>query len=219
VAPHCREFPIRGRSRHTCSVTTAAPILILASGSKARLRVLRDAGFHPEVVVSGVDETVGAMTTGEAVVVIAERKASTVAERFVEALVLGCDSMLDLDGESLGKPTSQAEIISGWARLAGREVQLFTGHCLIDTRSGGRVRAVASTRIRFGRPTIEELELYAATGEALQMAGGFSIEGRGGPFVESIDGSPTNVMGLSLPHLRSMLADVGVRISDLWTEQ
>ena len=173
-------------------------------------------GFDPEVVVSGVDETVGAMTTGEAVVVIAERKATTVADRFEEALVLGCDSMLDLDGESLGKPTSRVEIIRVWARLAGREAQLFTGHCLIDTRCGRQVRTLASTRIQFGRPTDEELEHYAATGEALQMAGGFSIEGRGGPFVESIDGSPTNVMGLSLPHLRLMLADVGVLISDLW---
>ena len=200
-------------------MTTTTPILILASGSKARLRVLRDAGFDPEVVVSGVDETVGAMTTGEAVVVIAERKASMVADQFEEALVLGCDSMLDLDGESLGKPTSQAETIRVWARLAGREAQLFTGHCLIDTRSGNRVRAVASTRIRFGHPTDEELADYAATGEALQLAGGFSIEGRGGPFVDTIDGSPTNVMGLSLPHLRSMLAEVGVRMKDLWTDQ
>ena len=198
-------------------MTKAAPTLILASSSKARLRVLRDAGFDPGVVVSGVDETVGAMTTGEAVVVIAERKATKVANRFEESLVLGCDTMLDLDGESLGKPTSRAEVMRVWARLAGREAQLFTGHCLIDTRSGSQVRTVASTRIQFGRPTDEELEHYAATGEALRLAGGFSIEGRGGPFVESIVGSPTNVMGLSLPHLRSMLADVGVRISDLWT--
>ena len=199
-------------------MTRAAPTLILASASKARRRVLWDAGFRPEVVVSGVDETVGALTTSEAVVVIAERKATAVADRFEKALVLGCDSMLDLDGESLGKPASQAEVVRVWARLAGREAQLFTGHCLIDTTTGGRVRAVASTRIRFGRPTDEELGHYAATGEALHLAGGFSIEGRGGPFVESIDGSPTNVMGLSLPLLRSMLGDVGVQISDLWRE-
>jgi septum formation protein len=200
-------------------VATASPTLILASGSKARLRVLRDAGFDPQVVVSGADETVGPMTTGDAVIVIAERKATTVADQVEEALVLGCDSMLDLDGESLGKPTSQAEIVRVWARLAGREAQLFTGHCLIDTRSAERVRVVACTRIRFGRPTNEELEHYAATGEPLQMAGGFSIEGRGGPFVESIDGSPTNVLGLSLPHFRSLLAEVGVRISDLWRDR
>ena len=116
----------------------AAPRLVLASGSPARLRVLRDAGFDPEVVVSGVDESVGDLPTAEAVVVLAERKASAVAPRCRAALVLGCDSLLDIDGVSLGKPASSAEVVAMWHRLAGREAQLRTGHCLIDTRSGSR---------------------------------------------------------------------------------
>jgi septum formation protein len=193
--------------------------LVLASGSKARLRVLRDAGFDPEVAVSGVDETVGELATAEAVIVIAERKVTAVAPQYDGTLVLGCDSMLELDGMSLGKPKSEIDVLDVWRRLAGRQTQLFTGHCLIDTRSGSSVREVAATLIRFGDPTSEELSAYAASGEPFDLAGAFSIEGRGGPFVEGIDGSPSNVLGLSLPHFRRMLAHVGVQISDLWRDK
>jgi nucleoside triphosphate pyrophosphatase len=197
-------------------VTLPPPQLILASSSKARLRVLRDAGFDPEVVVSGVDETVDRMTTAEAVLILAEKKAMAVAPQFPRALVLGCDSMLELDGASLGKPRSETDVIDLWGRLAGRHAQLWTGHYLIDTRSDASAREVASTLVRFGRPSPEELRAYAGTGDAFSLAGAFSIEGRGGPFVESIDGSPSNVMGLSLPHFRSMLVRLGMSIFDLW---
>ncbi len=166
--------------------------------------------------MSGVDETVDQMTTAEAVIVLAERKATAVATRFAETLVLGCDTMLELDGMSLGKPRSEAEVVNVWGLLAGRQASLWTGHHLIDTRSGASAREVASTLIRFGRPSNDELRAYAATGDALNLAGAFSIEGRGGPFVESIDGSPSNVLGLSLPHFRSMLAQLGVQVFDLW---
>jgi septum formation protein len=199
-------------------VTTIAPKLILASGSTARLRVLRDAGFDPDVAVSGVDETVGQMATAEAVIVLAERKAKAVARRYSDALVLGCDSLLELDGTSLGKPRSEDDIVDVWGRLAGRQAPLWTGHCLIDTRSGVSAREVANTVIRFGRPSNEELRAYAATGDGLNFAGAFSIEGRGGPFVEGIDGSPSNVLGLSLPHFRSMVSQLGVQIFDLWRD-
>jgi septum formation protein len=200
-------------------VKSLAAQLILASSSKARLRVLRDAGFDPDVCVSGVDETVGQMTTAEAVIVLAERKARSVATRFPQALVLGCDSMLELDGRSLGKPRTEADVVDVWGRLAGRQVPLWTGHFLIDTRSGASAREVASTVIRFGRPSNEELRAYAATGDGLNLAAGFSIEGRSGPFVEGIDGSPSNVLGLSLPHFRSMVTQVGVQIFDLWRDR
>jgi septum formation protein len=199
-------------------VTTTAPKLVLASGSWARLRVLRDAGFDPDVAVSGVDETVGQMTTAEAVLVLAERKVSAVASRYSDALVLGCDSMLELDGRSLGKPQSHGEIVDLWGQLAGRHALLWTGHFLIDTRSRVCAREVAGTVIRFGRPRQEELSAYAATGDGLNLAGAFSIEGRSGPFVEAIDGSPSNVLGLSLPHFRSMVSHLGVQIFDLWRE-
>ena len=197
-------------------MTPNSPLLVLASGSRARLRVLQDAGFDPVVAVSGVDETVGDLTTAQAVAVIAERKATAVASRQQTALVLACDSMLDLDGVSLGKPSSEAEVLDVWRRLSGREAELFTGHCLIDTSGGTRVLEVAHTLVRFGRPSEEELSAYAATVEVLDLAGAFSIEGRGGPFVEGIDGSPSNVMGLSLPLFRLMLIQVGVSIADLW---
>jgi septum formation protein len=197
-------------------IATPTTLLILASGSKARLRVLQDAGFNPVVVVSGVDETVGDIGTEEAVAVIAQRKAARVASEQAGSLVVACDSMLDLDGVSLGKPKSEAEIIDIWRRLSGREGVLFTGHCLIDTSSGAQVEEVARTLVRFGRPTESELRAYASSAGVLDLAGAFSIEGRGGSFVESIDGSPSNVLGLSLPLFRLMLTQVGVSISDLW---
>ena len=172
------------------------------------------------MTVSGVDETVGELATSEAVIVIAERKATAVAASQPEGvLVLGCDSLLELDGISLGKPKSETEVMDVWRRLSGRQAQLFTGHCLIDTRSGSSVREVAGTQIRFGHPSGEEIRAYAASGEPFNLAGAFSIEGRGGPFVEGIDGSPSNVLGLSLPLFRRMLAQVGVPISDLWREK
>jgi septum formation protein len=179
--------------------------------------VLRDAGFDPQVVVSGVDEGIGEMPTAQAVTILAERKASAVAPRCENALVLGCDSLLDLDGTSLGKPKSAADIVGVWQGLSDRHAELYTGHCLIDTRSGDVAREVARTLIRFGRPDEDELRTYATRGEVLELAGAFSIEGHGAPFVEGIDGSPSNVLGLSLPHLRRMLARVGVPIIDLWS--
>ena len=198
--------------------TREAPAaLVLASGSAGRLRVLRDAGIDPEVVVSGVDETVGgALATDALVQVLAERKAQAVAGRRPDALVLGCDSLLDLDGAAFGKPESAEQAVGMWRRLSGREATLFTGHCLIHGPSGRRARDVARTTVRFGRPDHGELAAYVASGEPLALAGAFSIEGRGAPFVDGIDGDPSNVIGLSLPLLRRMLAELGMSVTDLW---
>jgi septum formation protein len=196
--------------------STKVPTLVLASGSTARLRLLRDAGFDPEVVVSGVGEETDDVETAVAVVELAERKARHVAGRCPESLVLGCDSMLDLAGASLGKPASATEAIDMWRRLSGHQGILHTGHCLIDTRTDRLVSRLASTVVRFGTPSEEEVGAYVASGEPLSLAGAFSIDGRAAPFVEGITGDAGNVIGLSLPLLRSMLAEVDVRIIDLW---
>jgi nucleoside triphosphate pyrophosphatase len=193
--------------------------LVLASGSAGRLRVLREAGIDPQVVVSGADETTDdGLGTAEMVALLAERKATAVARRCPGALVLGCDSMLELDQVRFGKPASAGQAADMWRRLSGRDATLFTGHCLIAA-DGRRVRDVARAVVRFGTPSDAEVAAYVASGEPMSLAGGFSIEGRGAPFVEGIDGNPGTVIGLSLPLLRQMLAGVGVAITDLWRKQ
>lgn len=163
-----------------------------------------------------MSEEVGQPDTARAVLALAERKASAVAGRRPGALVLGCDSLLDLDGQPLGKPSSPEEAFEMWRRLSGRAATLHTGHCLIATTRDRRVSGSASTLVRFGAPSPAELAAYVETGEPLAAAGAFTIEGFGAPFVESVDGAPSNVGGLSLPLLRRMLAELGVAITDLW---
>jgi septum formation protein len=195
----------------------AATAFVLASGSQGRLRLLRAAGLDPDVVVSGADESHdGQLDVAGLVMVLAERKAAAVAQLRPDALVLGCDSLLDLDGQPVGKPASAEQAAGVWRRLAGRAATLRTGHCLIEPGGGRVARDVASTRVRFGTPSDAEVAAYVATGEPLAMAGAFSIDGRGAPFVDGIDGDPGNVIGLSLPLLRRMLAGLGVAITDLW---
>jgi nucleoside triphosphate pyrophosphatase len=192
--------------------------LVLASGSAARLRVLRDAGLDPEVVVSGVDEGIEALDTPAAVMALARRKALAVAERRPDALVVGCDSMLDADGLAMGKPASPEQALSWCRRLSGREATLYTGHCVVHAR-GRAVSEVAATLVRFATTTDAEIDAYVATGEPLAMAGAFSLEGLGAPFIDGIDGDPSNVIGLSLPLLRRMLAGLGLAITDLWRQR
>ena len=191
--------------------------VVLASASPARLAVLRAAGIDPEVIVSGVDEDAfSASDTGELTQVLASAKAAAVAAGLSDGLVIGCDSMLDLDGRAYGKPASPEEAVTRWHQMSGRSGTLCTGHCVIDVATGKQVKAVGETTVRFGRPTDAEIAAYVATGEPLNMAGAFTIEGLGGWFVESIDGDHNNVIGISVPLLRHLFRELGVTIPELW---
>ncbi|WTW97145.1 Maf family nucleotide pyrophosphatase [Streptomycetaceae bacterium NBC_01309] len=193
--------------------------LVLASASPARLNLLRDAGLAPEVRVSGVDEdALTAATPAELALVLAEAKARVVADACADGeLVIGCDSVLELDGQALGKPASPEEATARWHAMRGRSGVLRTGHCVIDTLKDRQVSATASTVVRFGTPSDAEVAAYVASGEPLHVAGAFTLDGRSAPFVEGIDGDPGNVIGLSLPLLRTLLADLDIVITDLWT--
>ncbi|MEU2564706.1 nucleoside triphosphate pyrophosphatase [Streptomyces longispororuber] len=193
--------------------------LVLASQSPARLGLLRQAGLAPEVIVSGVDEdAVSAPTPAELAKALAEAKASVVAARadVRGALVIGCDSVLELDGQALGKPADAEEATARWKSMRGRAGVLQTGHCVYDTATGRHTAATASTVVRFGTPSDAEIAAYVATGEPLRVAGAFTLDGRSAPFVDGIDGDHGNVIGLSLPLLRRLLAELDVAITDLW---
>ncbi|WP_049655768.1 nucleoside triphosphate pyrophosphatase [Kitasatospora sp. MY 5-36] len=192
--------------------------LVLASASPARLGLLRQAGLDPRVVVSGVDEdAITAATPAELALVLAEAKAKAVAAELADGeLVIGCDSVLELDGRALGKPADATEALARWQSMRGRSGVLRTGHCVIDTATGRQFSATASTTVRFGTPDDAEIAAYVASGEPLYVAGAFTLDGRSAPFIDGIDGDPGNVIGLSLPLLRRLLADLDVRITDLW---
>jgi septum formation protein len=200
--------------------------VILASASPARLRTLRQAGLDPEVVVSGVDETlVAAARVPDLTLELARLKAEAVAARLLpdaaRTVVIGCDSLLELDGAALGKPASPAEAAERWRRMRGRTGVLHTGHHLIMSRDGDILArsAVAATTVRFATLTEAEIEAYVATGEPLAVAGAFTIDGLGGAFVTEISGDHSNVIGISLPLLRILLADLGVTWPKLWVRQ
>ncbi len=194
--------------------------LVLASASPARLSLLRQAGLSPEVVVSDVDESAhSAPRVAEQVALLAAAKAAAVAKRETDALVIGADSLLEFGGKPLGKPADAADARDRWRRMAGRSGVLHTGQALFDVRDGGvasRDIAVASTVVYFAEPTPSEIEAYLATGEPLAVAGAFTLDGLGAPFVRRVEGDPAAVVGLSLTVLRTQLGRRGLAITDLW---
>ena len=201
-------------------VTDSSYRLVLASASPARRALLKAAGIPAEVQVSGVDESVveaeDAYTLSLA---LARMKARTVAARMQAdpgALVLGCDSVLAFGGEILGKPADAAEAVKRWQAMRGRSGVLHTGHHLTDLVGGRQAEDVGTTVVHFADVSDAEIEAYVATGEPLSVAGSFTIDGRGGAFVERIEGDHGNVVGLSLPLLRRLLGELGVSITTLW---
>jgi septum formation protein len=194
--------------------------LVLASASPARLSLLRQAGLAPEVVVSNVDEsTVRAPRVAEQVALLASAKAAEVAKQETDALVIGADSLLEFGGKPLGKPADAQEALERWQRMSGRSGILHTGQALFDVQDGAvasRDIAVASTVVYFASPTPQELNAYVATGEPLAVAGAFTLDGLGAPFVRRVEGDPAAVVGLSLTVLRTQLAKRGLAITDLW---
>ena len=196
-----------------------APKIVLASASPSRLRLLTSAGIKPTVVVSGVDEedvAYSQLTPRELVTALAIVKAHTV-RTFIDypALIIGCDSTFEFEGESLGKPGSAVNAIARAKRLRGNSGLLHTGHCIIDTEKEIEISDVATTRVHFANMTDEEIESYVATGEPLHVAGGFTLDGISAPFITKIEGETSNVIGLSLPLLRNAVNQLGYKWFEL----
>jgi septum formation protein len=191
--------------------------------------VLRGAGIEPVVRVSGVDEdalaaTLAGATPTQLVTALATAKAEVVAEKvageYPDAVIVGCDSMLHIGGELVGKPGCADAAVRCWQVMAGRTGELLTGHAVVRLDRGIRAASTSgaqTTVIRFGTPSPEEIEAYIGSGEPLHVAGGFTLDGRGGWFVDGIDGDPSSVIGISLPLTRRLLTGVGIAVASLWS--
>lgn len=197
--------------------TNRVPRFVLASASPARLAVLQRAGIDPEVIVSGVDESVlDHLPPAELAGQLAVLKNAAVAGDLDDALVLGCDSVLEFDGQALGKPADAAEATARWQAMRGRSGVLHTGHALQDTATNQIVTATVSTTVHFADVSDAEIAAYVATGEPLWVAGAFTIDGLGGAFITHIEGDHHNVIGLSLPTLRTLVTELGHSWVGLW---
>jgi len=199
---------------------------VLASASPARRAVLTAAGIDPVVHVSGVDEDaltaeLGPLAPTELVSALARAKAHDVAAVHpqADAVVVGCDSMLSIEGALVGKPHTVDVARRRWAVMAGRTGALLTGHCVLRVVDGevtAEATGTATTTVHFADLPAAELEAYLATGEPLEVAGAFTLDGLGGWFVEGIDGDPSSVVGIGLPLVRRLLLEVGTSVTELW---
>ena len=203
--------------------------VVLGSASPGRRKVLRQAGIEPLIVVSGVDEDaivsrLGDVSPGAVTTALATAKAEWVANGLdpsvaADCVVIGCDSMLYCDGELRGKPTSPDEAKRQWQTMAGRAGDLHTGHCVIRLRDNEIVHQRAEslvTAVHFAALTAHELDAYIASGEPLKVAGGFTLDGLGGWFIDAVDGDPSSVIGISLPLTRRLFEGAGLSIPALW---
>ncbi len=189
------------------------PKVVLASQSTSRRRLLEGAGITPIVMVSHVDEETeffNAMTPGDMVIALAVTKAHTVREQIdFPAIIIGCDSTFDVDGISFGKPGTPEIAKERALAISGRSGLLHTGHCIIDTVQGREIADRVTTKVTFSEMSNLEIDDYIASGEPLQVAGGFTLDGFGSPFIPVIEGDYTNVVGLSMPFLRSAMSQLG----------
>ena len=190
---------------------------VLASASPARRRLLQSVGINPLVCVSHFDESQIQLTDPIALVeTLAQRKAEVVLSQVNDSLVLGCDSILVVNDEIHGKPQDAHEAFSRWQQMRGNRGTLYTGHALIDQTKTRQVVCCGVTQVDFGRVTDAQIHAYIATGEPLLCAGAFALEGKGSALIDKIEGCHSNVIGLSLPLLRSMLAELGYDLSSYW---
>lgn len=194
------------------------PRLVLASASPARARLLRDCGIEPDIVISGVveeDPAYEKLAPRELVTALAIVKAHTVRDQIdYPALIIGCDSTFEFHGRSLGKPERADVAIARARELSGNSGILYTGHCIIDTAKGVEISDVVATRVHFSKMSDVEIESYVATGEPLQVAGGFTLDGLSAPFIAGIEGESANVVGLSLAFLRRAITSLGYQWFD-----
>ena len=206
-----------------CDAKVTTVRLVLASASPARKKVLLDAGINPTIAVSTVDEDaltreLGKLAPGDLALALARAKADDVAPKFADdsnTVIVGCDSVFELAEVAYGKPLTPEVAVERITAMSGQTGLLHTGHWVIfGNRSAG---AIASTKIHFGQLTPVEIEAYVATGEPLNVAGAFTLDGKGAPFINGIEGDPSNVLGISMPTLRRLLRDLGITWTDLWT--
>ena len=189
------------------------PKIVLASASVSRRRLLESAGLKPTIMVSHVDEETdffNAMTPADMVIALAITKAHTIREQIdFPAIIIGCDSTFEFDSQSLGKPATPEIAIERASRVRGNSGLLHTGHCIIDTTKDKEISSIVTTKVTFDNMTDAEIADYVATGEPLHVAGGFTLDGFSSPFIPSIEGDYTNVVGISMPFVRKAFAQLG----------